>query len=125
KMILKRAMIHGRSAVVATQMLGSMVHARRPSRAEASDVVNAILDGADAVMLSEETATGMDPANAGHGHALSRRRGLRARRASSSSRPEQPVLCGWVSQRRRQCSGAGGCKGHLMWTPISGPRAKV
>ena len=64
KMILKRAMIHGRSAVVATQMLGSMVHARRPSRAEASDVVNAILDGADAVMLSEETATGSDPANA-------------------------------------------------------------
>ncbi|HEU5073957.1 MAG TPA: pyruvate kinase, partial [Polyangiaceae bacterium] len=64
KTILKRAMIHGRSAVVATQMLGSMVQARRPSRAEASDVVNAILDGADAVMLSEETATGTDPANA-------------------------------------------------------------
>lgn len=64
KRILQRAVAHGRSAVVATQMLVSMVHARRPSRAEASDVVNAILDGADAVMLSEETATGDDPAHA-------------------------------------------------------------
>ncbi|HKU37320.1 MAG TPA: pyruvate kinase, partial [Polyangiales bacterium] len=61
KQILRRASALGKWAVVATQMLGSMVIARRPSRAEASDVANAVLDGTDAVMLSEETATGANP----------------------------------------------------------------
>jgi pyruvate kinase len=61
KKILARATQRGRWAVVATQMLASMVLARRPSRAEASDVLNAVLDGADAVMLSEETAMGENP----------------------------------------------------------------
>jgi pyruvate kinase len=64
KQILVRARALGKWAVVATQMLGSMVLSHRPTRAEASDVVNAVLDGADAVMLSEESATGVDPANA-------------------------------------------------------------
>jgi pyruvate kinase len=61
KQILERAAMRGKWAVVATQMLGSMTIARRPSRAEASDVVNAVLDGTDAVMLSEETAAGQNP----------------------------------------------------------------
>ena len=61
KQILKRATERGKFAVVATQMLASMVSSRRPSRAEASDVLNAVLDGADAVMLSEETAIGENP----------------------------------------------------------------
>jgi pyruvate kinase len=64
KQILVRARALGKWAVVATQMLGSMVLSHRPTRAEASDVVNAVLDGADAVMLSEESATGVDPAAA-------------------------------------------------------------
>jgi pyruvate kinase len=61
KQILQRAGERAKWAVVATQMLGSMVLNSRPSRAEVSDVANAVIDGADAIMLSEETATGRKP----------------------------------------------------------------
>jgi pyruvate kinase len=86
KQLLDAADSWGKPCIVATQMLESMIHNANPTRAEASDVANAILDGADALMLSGETAVGRYPALA----VQNMRRISQVTEAHIASLPAQP-----------------------------------
>src|SRR5256886_13153727 len=95
KEIIRQARAASVPVIVATQMLESMVTHVRPTRAEVSDVATAIFDGADAIMLSAETATGHYPAEAVE---------VMARIAE---RAQRAVLGGATRPRRRERVGAG------------------
>jgi pyruvate kinase len=87
KEVIRRARLGKVPVIVATQMLESMVSHVRPTRAEVSDVATAVFDGADAVMLSAETATGRHPAQTVE---VMARIAERAERAVSGEEPARP-----------------------------------
>jgi pyruvate kinase len=95
KMLIRKANALGKPVITATQMLRSMVDHTQPTRAEVTDVVNAIYDGTDAIMLSEETASGQFPVESAQRMAVAivtpTESGSTARWVSRL-RPRQPIL---------------------------------
>jgi pyruvate kinase len=109
KAIIRACLASGRPVVTATQMLESMTTTTVPTRAEAADVANAVLDGTDALMLSGETAVGVDPPNAVR---------TMARIAVRAEQEQQPHLWRHAEEARHSTAGIGGvtwAMTHAAW----------